>query len=67
MDYRISYTPYTLVKFEYKGYNGIKDKSIRNSSAYYRIRSTNCKVAFGFHYKKDSEWEGIFLSPLDTE
>ena len=25
-DYRISYTPYTLVKFEYKGYNGIKDK-----------------------------------------
>ena len=26
MDYRISYTPYTLVKFEYKGYKGIKGK-----------------------------------------
>lgn len=46
MDYRISYTPYTLVKFEYKGYNGIKDKSIRNSSAYYRIRLTNFIIYF---------------------
>ena len=46
MDYRISYTPYTLVKFEYKGYKGIKDKSIRNSSAYYRIRLTNFIIYF---------------------